>query len=95
MLLTTLLSLAAAIQPAGAAAPARQPQLAHADGQVAMTFGAGSAIYFARSTDGGRTFEAPVKVAEVAALALFLCSPAARHLTGQAVRIDAHTEGTQ
>ncbi len=29
---------------------------------------------------------------DVAALALFLCSPAARHLTGQAVSIDARTE---
>jgi len=29
---------------------------------------------------------------DVAALALFLCSPAARHLTGQAVRIDAGVE---
>jgi NAD(P)-dependent dehydrogenase (short-subunit alcohol dehydrogenase family) len=29
---------------------------------------------------------------DVAALALFLCSPAARHVTGQAVRIDGHAE---
>ncbi|MCX6599337.1 MAG: sialidase family protein [Acidobacteria bacterium] len=70
MLLITLLSLAAAIQPAGAPAPARQPQLAIGAGQVAITFGAGSHIYFAASPDGGQTFGAPVKVAEVGALAL-------------------------
>jgi len=29
----------------------------------------------------------------VAALALFMCSPAARHLTGQAVRVDGNVEG--
>jgi NAD(P)-dependent dehydrogenase (short-subunit alcohol dehydrogenase family) len=28
----------------------------------------------------------------VAAMSLFLCSPAARHLTGQAIRVDAHAE---
>jgi BNR repeat-like domain len=45
-------------------APYRQPQLASAPGIVAMTFGAGNAIYFASSTDGGATFSQPVKVGE-------------------------------
>ena len=34
-----------------------------------------------------------VALDDVAALALFLCSPAARNLTGQAVRIDGQAEG--
>ncbi len=70
MLLSALLTLAAALQPAGAPAPARQPQLASGNGLVAMAFGAGSQIYFSASPDGGNTFGTPVKVAEVGALAL-------------------------
>jgi len=37
---------------------------------VVVTFGSGSAIYFASSTDGGRSFSPPIKVAETNALAL-------------------------
>jgi hypothetical protein len=50
--------------------PGRQPQLAAGYEKVAMTFGSGSTIYFSLSTDQGRTFTPPVKVAEMAALAL-------------------------
>jgi hypothetical protein len=35
-----------------------------------MTFGSGTTIYFTASTDGGRTFNRPAKVAETGALAL-------------------------
>ncbi len=70
MLLPILVLLASRIQPADVAVPYRQPQLAAGQGQVAMVFGGGSAIYFAPSRDQGRTFEAPVKVAELGALAL-------------------------
>jgi len=31
---------------------------------VALTFGAGRGIYFSTSADSGKTFSAPVKVAE-------------------------------
>ena len=48
----------------------RQPQLAAAQGLVAMTFGSGSSIYFASSSDQGVTWNAPVKVAESTTLAL-------------------------
>ena len=51
-------------------APARQPQLAVRNDLVAMTFGAGTSIYFSRSTDQGNTFQPPIKVAEMGALAL-------------------------
>ena len=33
-----------------------------------------------------------VSADEVAAMALFLCSPAARHITGQAISVDGHVE---
>jgi hypothetical protein len=69
MLLHVLL-LASRLQPAPEATPYRQPQLAAAHGRVAMTFGSGGAVYFASSPDEGRTFDAPVKVARVGALAL-------------------------
>jgi hypothetical protein len=57
------------VQPAALDGPNRQPQLAAGHGMVALTFAAGSSIYFASSADGGRTFSAPVKVAETKALA--------------------------
>ena len=70
MIATTLFLLAAGIRADAPAAPSRQPQLAALDGQVAMTFGAGSTVYFASSPDKGSTFAAPVKVGEVDALML-------------------------
>ena len=72
-MLTPLLFLWAAaetIAPPSEAVPFRQPQLAAAHGQVAMTFGAGASLFFASSPDGGRSFGPPVKVAETGALAL-------------------------
>ena len=50
------------LQPAGAP-EFLQPQLASAYGQVALTYGSGSAIWFASSSNGGRTFAPHVKVA--------------------------------
>jgi BNR repeat-like domain len=44
--------------------PAHEPQLAANGSLVAMTFGAGNAIYFSASNDAGQTFSNPVKVAE-------------------------------
>jgi hypothetical protein len=52
------------------AAPSRQPQLAAAHGVVAMTFGSGSSVYFTSSSDQGKTWKTPTKVAEAATLAL-------------------------
>jgi len=54
--------LALNLGPMGPDAPAREPQLAASGSTVALTFGAGSAIYFTASHDAGRTFSAPVKV---------------------------------
>jgi len=64
------LLFAISIQPAQDGVPPRQPQPAASPGMAAMTYGAGSSIYFASSPDGGRSFDAPVKVDTVGALAL-------------------------
>ena len=50
--------------PMGPDAPAHEPQMAANGSTVAVTFGAGHAIYFSSSRDGGGTFSAPVKVAD-------------------------------
>ena len=56
-------ALAARLGPMGPDAPAREPQMAVNGSMVALTFGAGHAIYFSLSRDGGKTFSPPAKVA--------------------------------
>jgi hypothetical protein len=52
-------------------ANARQPQVAVSPtGMIHVTFGVGNAVCCASSTDGGRTYEPPVKVGEEGILAL-------------------------
>lgn len=62
--------LAVEIAPDVAGVDFKQPQLAADTKMVAMTFGAGRAVYFSASHDRGRTFSKPVKVAEEGPLAL-------------------------
>lgn len=72
LLLTGLLTGFLAV-PFGANAPEtpwRQPQVAAEGSTVALVFGSGKAIYFSSSRDRGRSFSAPVKVAENPVLAL-------------------------
>lgn len=69
-MLPLLFVLVGQLQPGNGSVEFRQPQMAASQGQVAITFGAGSTIYFASSTDDGRKFSAPVKVANTGALAL-------------------------
>jgi hypothetical protein len=45
--------------------PNRQPQLAAAQGIVAMTFASGESIWLAKSSDGGRSWGATAKVADL------------------------------
>jgi hypothetical protein len=45
--------------------PNRQPQLAAANGMVAMTFASGESIWLTRSKDGGQSWGAPSKVADL------------------------------
>jgi BNR repeat-like domain len=61
--------LAIRVGPA-ADAPAREPQMAVEGSTVALTFGAKNTIYFGVSHDSGKTFSAPVKVAESAVVPL-------------------------
>jgi hypothetical protein len=57
--------LALLLAPVAPPTPNRQPQVASAGGVVALTFGSGDAIWFARSNDNGRSFAPPVKVASM------------------------------
>jgi len=50
--------------------PLKQPQIAVAGNTVALAYGAGNTVYFARSEDAGKTFSKPLKVAELSRLAL-------------------------
>ncbi len=75
--------------PMGPDAPAREPQIAANAAHVVMAFGAGRAIYFTSSSDSGKTFAAPAKVAEAGIV------PLSRHrgpriaLSGSAIVITA------
>jgi hypothetical protein len=62
--------LALNLPPVSPSAPNRQPQLAAADGTVALVFGSGESIWLAKSTDDGVSFGAPAKVAELPKLLL-------------------------
>src|SRR4051812_15082019 len=53
------------LPPVTSSAPNRQPQLAVSGETVALVFGSAETIWITRSTDSGRTFAAPTKVAEL------------------------------
>jgi hypothetical protein len=55
--------LALYLSPVSPDLPNRQPQLAAAKNVVAMAFASGDAIWLARSTDNGRSFDKPSKIA--------------------------------
>lgn len=85
--------LAANLGPMGPDAPARQPQMAANGSMVALTFGAGKGIYFSASYDAGKTFSAPVKVAEAERLALGRHRGPRVAMSGRATVISAVTHG--
>jgi hypothetical protein len=65
-----LFALGSFVIPSPVDHPFRQPQMA-VDGQnVFLTFGGPNGIYFARSRHGGRSFTAPLRIAEVAKMDL-------------------------
>lgn len=68
LVVTTLLMTA--VGPMGPDAPAREPQIAVNGSSIALAFGAGNSIYFSVSTDSGKTFSPPAKVAEAAIIPL-------------------------
>ena len=61
-MLLLAVALAVQIAPPAPGTAYRQPQLAVARDKVGVAFGAGDDIYFTASTDGGKTFPAPVKI---------------------------------
>jgi BNR/Asp-box repeat len=61
MLLAAVLALH--LSPVTPDVPNKQPQLAAGNGVVALAFASGNGIWLARSTDNGRTFAPPAKIA--------------------------------
>jgi len=92
LILTAMLALT--LGPMGPDAPAREPQLAADGSTVALSFGAGSAIYFAVSHDSGRTFSAPVKVEQASNLLLTHHRGPRIAISGKAIIISAITSKT-
>ncbi len=72
-------------------APAQQPQVAANGSLVALTFGAGKRIYFSASHDNGKTFSAPVKVAEAEIVPLHRHRGPRIALSGSTIVISAVT----
>jgi hypothetical protein len=62
--LLVAIALVVNLGPIGPDAPAHEPHLATSGSTVALTFGAGTGIYFSSSSDAGKTFSSPVKVAQ-------------------------------
>jgi hypothetical protein len=65
MLSGLLFFVALHLPPVSPNAPNRQPQLAAGPGLTAMVFASGESIWLARSTDGGRSFAPPSRVADL------------------------------
>jgi hypothetical protein len=86
--------LALNLGPMGPDAPAREPQLAASGSTVALTFGAGTAIYFTVSHDSGRTFSAPVKVEQASNLVLTHHRGPRIAISGRTIVISAITSKT-
>jgi photosystem II stability/assembly factor-like uncharacterized protein len=86
--------LALNLGPMGPDAPAREPQLAASGSTVALTFGAGSAIYFTVSHDSGRTFSAPVKVEQASNVLLTHHRGPRIAISGKTIVISAITSKT-
>jgi hypothetical protein len=90
----SLTIVTASLGPMGADAPAREPQMVARGSRVFLAFGAGNRIYVSSSTDSGKNFAAPVKVAEASIL------PLTRHrgpriaISGSALVITAVTGKT-
>src|SRR5262245_7036135 len=57
------LLLALRLSPDAPQTPLKQPQIAASGSTVALTYGVGSNVYFARSDDAGKSFSKPLKVA--------------------------------
>jgi len=58
------IALAVTLGPIAPVAPAREPQMAAKGPMAGLTFGAAKGIYFSKSSDSGKSFSAPLKIAE-------------------------------
>src|SRR5947208_8118575 len=74
--------------------PNRQPQLAASNGTVAIAFGSGESIWLARSTDNGRTFAAPTKVADLPKMSLGRHRGPRVVITGSTILVSAIPAGS-
>jgi hypothetical protein len=63
-------ALALHLTPVSPASPNLQPQLAVGPDTVALVFGSGESIWFAKSADHGKTFDRPAKVADLPKMSL-------------------------
>lgn len=77
------------LAPESAEVPFKQPQLAVSGKTVAVTFGAGNAVYFSSSADEGKTFSKPVKVAEPGVISLGMHRGPRIAFAGSAIVISA------
>ncbi len=93
MLLSALL-LALHLQPVLPPEPNRQPQLAAANGVVALVFGSGESIWFARSGDNGRSFGKPERVAVLPKLLLGRHRGPRVVISGNAILVSAAATGS-
>jgi hypothetical protein len=78
--------LAVRLGPAEPGAPARGPLLAANPATVAVVCGAGKAICFSASRDRGKSFSAPVKVAEAGGGDFATATSSLRSLAGRGGR---------
>lgn len=69
--------------------PNRQPQLAVAGNQIAMTFGSGNAIYFTGSKDAGKSWGTPILVSEQGKVSLGMRRGPRIAITKEAIVITA------
>src|SRR6478672_11964620 len=92
MLLAAVLALH--LTPVSPNLPNRQPQLAAANGTVALAFGSGESIWLARSTDNGRTFSTPAKIADLPKLLLGRHRGPRVVITGNTIIVSAIATGS-
>jgi hypothetical protein len=87
--LALTLSLAVEISPVPAGLPGRQPQLTSDGKTLALTFGAGNSVYFARSDDQGRTWTKPAVISSTGRLSLGMHRGPRIAFAGKALLISA------
>src|SRR5437762_11836818 len=88
-MLAVLLLLGAQIAAVSPDRPNQQPQLAALGTNAAVVYGAGNTIFFASSTDPGRTFGEPVVVSSSGELSLVTHRGPRAAYTSSAIAVSA------